>query len=1067
MGSFENAYKGLNDAQRAAVDTLDGPVLVIAGPGTGKTQLLSVRVANILKQTDSDPQNILCLTFTNKAVLAMKQRLQTLIGAQAHSVVVRTFHSFAAEIMNQYPDYFWNGARLSVAPEAVQDDIIQSILAKLPLDSPLAATFAGAYTALPDVKAALKLTKEAGLNPSELRDVIEDNLKFLDKLEPKLVKILSKTLSFKSLPELQIEIEKLPKQTVSLANIILPLDTVIGDSLDLAIEQDMPTGKTKNTGKWKSKWVQTVNGDKGMFAERKRNMWWLAVADVYEEYRIQLHERGYYDYSDMLIEVIEQLQHQPDMLADIQERYPYVLIDEFQDTNAAQLRLAHLVADNYVANNRPNIMAVGDDDQSIFAFNGAELNNMLNFQRAYPTTKLIVLKDNYRSSQLILDNAKNIIELAEDRLVKREKSITKDLIAKNAPKSNSSIAHKTYPTRMHQFNGVTEEIASLWKEGNKDIAVLARTNESLRQIAAQLLRHKVPIKYEQQSNILDNNAVIQVCHIAHLAVAIASGDNATTNLLISSLIRHPMWNIKPKVLWSLAKTNYSSPDWLDSLLTSHDVSLNNIGQWFVWLSRQIDNPLPRTLEYIIGLNEGQYIQSPVRNYFLESEKINNAYIDDISSISLLVSMASEFADKKATLQDFVRFVQLNNSTGRVIANETWFVSGEEAVELLTIYKAKGLEFEYVFVVDGVEPMWSPRTGGRSSPANLRLQSYGEKYDDYIRLLYVAASRAKRVFVATSYQEDDKGQELLPTPLLSALPLKTIDKDLEDAVEVIEENLRWPSLKTTDERKVLADRLENFSLSSSSLNDFLDIAESGPASFKERHLLRLPRARSAIGSYGTAVHAALETAQRLVNTTGFKLDPVLDRFDRTLEDEHLPPNDFQRFSSRGHKLLERLVKDMPLLIPKGGLSEQKVSDVRLGPAIIGGKIDRINQSDKTILISDYKTGKPLYSFETKDRTKVIKAWRNRNQLLFYSLLLKHSDRFKADHIKGQMIYVEAETVSKMFLTLEPSTEELKRFTKLVQAVYKHVLDLNFPDVSKYSKDMAGILDFEEDLINNRI
>ena len=108
MGSFENAYKGLNDAQRAAVDTLDGPVLVIAGPGTGKTQLLSVRVANILKQTDSDPQNILCLTFTNKAVLAMKQRLQTLIGAQAHSVVVRTFHSFAAEIMNQYPDYFWN-----------------------------------------------------------------------------------------------------------------------------------------------------------------------------------------------------------------------------------------------------------------------------------------------------------------------------------------------------------------------------------------------------------------------------------------------------------------------------------------------------------------------------------------------------------------------------------------------------------------------------------------------------------------------------------------------------------------------------------------------------------------------------------------------------------------------------------------------------------------------------------------------------------------------------------------------------------------------------------------------
>ncbi len=119
-----------------------------------------------------------------------------------------------------------------------------------------------------------------------------------------------------------------------------------------------------------------------MFTERKRNVWWLAIADVYESYRDQLHKRGYYDYSDMLIEVLEQLQAEPDMRADLQERFLYVLIDEFQDTNAAQLRLAHQVADHYISNNRPNLMAVGDDDQSIFAFNGAELNNMLSFRRS-------------------------------------------------------------------------------------------------------------------------------------------------------------------------------------------------------------------------------------------------------------------------------------------------------------------------------------------------------------------------------------------------------------------------------------------------------------------------------------------------------------------------------------------------------------------------------------------------------------------------------------------------------------------------------------------------------------
>src|SRR5690606_37648202 len=146
---------------------------------------------------------------------------------------------------------------------------------------------------------------------------------------------------------------------------------------------------------------------------------WLELADVYKAYRKQLHTRGYYDYSDMLVEVLDQLQKQPDLRADVQERYLYVQIDEFQDTNAAQLRLAHLVADHHAANNRPNLMAVGDDDQSIFAFNGAELSNILDFKRSYPDARLIVLKKNYRSSQLVLDTARAIIEQVDDRLVVR------------------------------------------------------------------------------------------------------------------------------------------------------------------------------------------------------------------------------------------------------------------------------------------------------------------------------------------------------------------------------------------------------------------------------------------------------------------------------------------------------------------------------------------------------------------------------------------------------------------------------------------------------------------------
>src|SRR3989344_7349350 len=130
MGQFEHECKKLTARQKQAVDYLNGPLLVIAGPGTGKTQLLSARVANILKSTDVYPDNILCLTFTNKAADNMAQRLQELIGRDAQAVNVKTFHGLAADVMNRYPEYFWRGARLDIAPEAVQAEIIQQVLVK-------------------------------------------------------------------------------------------------------------------------------------------------------------------------------------------------------------------------------------------------------------------------------------------------------------------------------------------------------------------------------------------------------------------------------------------------------------------------------------------------------------------------------------------------------------------------------------------------------------------------------------------------------------------------------------------------------------------------------------------------------------------------------------------------------------------------------------------------------------------------------------------------------------------------------------------------------------------------
>ncbi len=375
----------------------------------------------------------------------------------------------------------------------------------------------------------------------------------------------------------------------------------------------------------------------------------------------------------------------------------------------------------------------------------------------------------------------------------------------------------------------------------------------------------------------------------------------------------------------------------------------------------------------------------------------------------------------------------------------------------------------MYVVDAIESMWQPRAGGRKSPANLQLQSYGEKFDDYVRLLYVAISRAKYNFVATSYFTDEQGKEILPTPLLSVLPTELIKEPTGDPIVALEQDLHWPTLKSSDERALLADRLENFELSPSALIEFLNIADegSGPRSFKERYLLGLPTPRSANGGYGTAIHAALETAQRLVNTSTLNIDPVLDRFEASLQQQHMAPHDYEHYRTKGEELLKALLKDSDTLLPKGGLMEQEIKHIPIGSALIKGKLDRINHSKDELLICDYKTGKPLGSFETKDQTKMVKAWKHKTQLLFYLLLAQKSGRFVSNHRSAEMLYVEAESPKQLRLALKPIPADLSRLEQLIVAVYKHIMELNFPDTSNYPATKEGITQFENDLIAGTI
>jgi DNA helicase-2/ATP-dependent DNA helicase PcrA len=1061
---FEAAYKQLNPGQKQAVDQIDGPVLVIAGPGTGKTQLLTTRVAHILKTTDAPPSSILCLTFTNKAAINMKERIINLAGQSGARVGASTFHSFAAEIMNIYPDYFWNAAKLSVVPESTQLDIIESIVSQLPLDNPLALKFAGQYTLLNDIQQAINLSKEAGLTPDKLRAILDVNLAYIDSIEEQLVDVAGQRLSIKTLGQLAEKIDKLAKQPID--RYVYPLtslSTVISDSLVQAIEQDKNSTRTTNTSRWKSRWVQTVEGKKAMFKERERNEWWLRLADVYEQYREALHQRGYYDYADMLVEVLTQLEQHPEMLADVQERFNYVMIDEFQDTNPAQLRLTHLVADHHSANGSPNLMIVGDDDQSIFKFNGAELNNMLGFKRAYPGVKIIVLTENYRSTQKILDNAAKIIGQATSRLIDIDPSLNKKLTAASPPKGPSRIVARSYASHELQLSEIARDVQANHRP-DKTLAVLARGHDSLIKMAGLLQQLGVPVRYEQQTNILDHPIVEQVYLTAKLALTIQDGNLAGANGLIHQIIRWPAWGIEPRELWQLAAKNYPSKNWLDSLLSSRTPVLKAMGEWFTWLAAHADSqPLAVTIEQVIGLRPSGDFTSPLQNYYQDAKaKDSNGYFHGLSAIQLLRALVHDFsASNEPTLEELVRFVDINRDNAKIVADESPFITGARSVQLLTVHKAKGLEFDHVYIIDAIEANWQPRRDRRRPPANLPLQPAGDDFDDYIRLMYVAASRAKSSITVSAYYQDHNGKDVATSSIIqSAISITKINKTgRKELITVLEENLRWPELRGGQEKEILKARLETYNLSVTHLLNFLDLTKGGPEYFKERNLLNLPEAKSGSLSYGTAIHAAMDAAQKLTNRGNFSLTKVIKAFKEALLAEQMPIDQFKRYTSQGERELSRLFRDLGYKLPKGSPSEQKFRDVMLGIARISGKLDRVDNNGERITIIDYKTGRPLSSFDTRDKSTMLKAYKHQLQLVFYALLLGPQSL----PVQGQMVYVEAQNQRDLVRPYLPTAEDIQRLSRLIKAVWPMIINLELPDVSAYSQDFEGIRNFEQDLL----
>ena len=395
---FETRYKKLNAAQKQAVDTIEGPVMVVAGPGTGKTELLSMRTANILKKTDTLPSNILCLTFTDSGADAMRERLTQIIGQDAYKVAIHTFHSFGTEVINQNSEFFYNGALFKPADELSNYEVLRSIFDELDYTNPLVSKMNNEYTYLKDTLVAISELKRSGLTSSELLVTLEANDAVFDAFEKQLAGVFAQRINATTLSLLVPIAHAVAEHSeLQLPPEVTPYSNVLAISLAHAIDEAQETNSTKPITKWKGQWLEKDETGSFVFKSRKKQSKLRAIAAIYDSYLARMQEAELFDFDDMILQVVHTMETQPDLRFNLQEKYQYIMVDEFQDTNMAQARILHDLTDNEVNNGQPNILVVGDDDQAIYAFQGADVSNILNFRAAYPVSVRITLTDNYRS----------------------------------------------------------------------------------------------------------------------------------------------------------------------------------------------------------------------------------------------------------------------------------------------------------------------------------------------------------------------------------------------------------------------------------------------------------------------------------------------------------------------------------------------------------------------------------------------------------------------------------------------------------------------------------------------
>ncbi len=966
---MQNLLEKLNPEQMKAVMHKDGPLLIIAGAGTGKTTVITQRIAYLIEQGKAKSDEILALTFTEKAAGEMEERVDRLLPMGYLDLWISTFHSFGERIIQAHG----LDIGLSTAPKLL-NEFEQWALIKNNFDNFDLDYYRPLGNPTKFINALLKhfsRLKDEDISP-------EEYLKYAEELRENLDGMLSGS---KGKALCHSDSEKRKKNPVDIPRYPSPRRS--GTQDDSVIDKEIAEQE-----------VNRIN----------------EVANAYHTYHQLLLDNEAMDFGDLINYCLKIFRERPAILDKYRKQFKYILLDEFQDTNWAQYELIKLLAAP-----KNNLVVVGDDDQSVYKFRGASVSNILQFKKDFKKSKETILINNYRNKQNILDLAYDFIQLnnpnrLEYQLNREQRTGNKEQGTKNREQKNNLILSKKLIAQnkgkgvieliegsdwQDEIKKVIEKIADiriLNKEKNKanwsDFGILVRANESAKEICSFLEVSGLPYQYLASRGLYAKKVIMDV--VAYLKLL----DNYHESAAVYRILNLPIFNFTYRELvnfnyfakkkcWSLFEVLKSFPNVKPELKKKIDLVLGLVDKHTA-LARQ-KNVVEIIVAFVNDSGYLKYLMNAKGQKAQESINLLNQFLNRVKKFET----GSDDKSVKAFLNEFNMELEAGDQGTLPIDTDT----GPDAIRVMTVHAAKGLEFKYVFLLGLVDKRFPSieRKEPILIPDALVKEELPEgdiHLEEERRLFYVAITRAKEELYfswASDYggvRKKKPSKFLVESKLISTEDVSK-KSQVKKGSELIAKN--EPARESSE---------SGIRVPSYFSHTQLTAYKNCPYQYYFAHILKVPTRGKYVFSFGQAMHLSMQKLFELIKEReGFgqgdlfgkkkdkkakiTLEEVLEIYENSwIDDWYDDKASKEKYQKKGKEIIKGYYEKYNDNWPKAMSLEQGVN-LKIQGYRIFGKIDRIDDCGKDgIQIVDYKTGKP----KKQDKINID----DKEQLLIYQL-----------------------------------------------------------------------------------